>query len=137
MAINIILMVGIAMNNPEPFLPLTPLSLGILLALATEDRHGYAILKEIEQESGARLRPGTGTLYSALQRMTDEGLIEASSVQPEGSGDARRRYYSISPLGRDVAAAELNRLARLVELGVSKRLVGQAGHGTVAPEGPA
>jgi DNA-binding PadR family transcriptional regulator len=137
MSVNIIAMIGILMTNPNTFLPLTPLSLGILLALAQDDRHGYAILKEIERHGGTSVRPGTGTLYAALQRMTDEGLIEASAAQPDGSSDARRRYYSITSLGTDVAAAELHRLERLVELGTEKRLVSRAGPGTAVVEGPA
>lgn len=108
------------MPEPTSFLPLTPLSLAVLLALADEDRHGYAILKEIEQESEGRIRPGTGTLYAALQRMVDEGLIEETAA---GAGeDARRRYYGMTQLGREVARAELRRLARLIELAGEKKL---------------
>jgi DNA-binding PadR family transcriptional regulator len=107
----------------DDFLPLTPLSLGVLLALADEDRHGYGILKELERESAGRVRAGTGTLYAALQRMTDEGLIEASRAAGAADDDARRRYYAITTLGREVARAELRRMARMVELGTEKRLV--------------
>lgn len=109
------------MAEPLDFLPLTPLSLAVLLALADEDRHGYAILKEIERESEARIRPGTGTLYAALQRMVDEGLIEESDAAGPGE-DARRRYYALTQLGRDVARAELRRLARLIERAGEKKL---------------
>jgi len=137
MVANIIAIIGISMVDPADFLPLTPLSLGILLALAQEDRHGYAILKEIERDSGARVRPGTGTLYAALQRMTDEGLIEASALQPEDGGDARRRYYAITRLGKSVAGAELKRLSRLVALGVEKRLVSRVRTGSAGQEGSA
>jgi DNA-binding PadR family transcriptional regulator len=111
------------MPRPADFLPLTPLSLAILLALADQDRHGYAILKEIETANDARVRPGTGTLYAALQRMTDEALITYSTTLPAEGDDSRRLYYAITELGRAVAGAELERLARLVELGVEKRLV--------------
>ncbi len=108
-------------TNTEAFLPLTPLSLAVLLAVSDEDLHGYAILKEIERESDGRTRPGTGTLYAALQRMVDEGLLEESSAAPDE--DARRRYYGITMLGRDVARAEVRRLERLVHLAAEKRLV--------------
>jgi DNA-binding PadR family transcriptional regulator len=109
--------------KPESFLPLTSLSLAVLLALATEDLHGYAILKEVERESEGRIRPGTGTLYAALQRLTDEGLIaEAAVVAPDG--DPRRRYYGITTLGRAVARAEVRRLAQLIELAREKKLAG-------------
>lgn len=114
-------------NDAESFLPLTPLSLAVLLALADADRHGYAILKEIERESEGRIRPGTGTLYAALQRMLDEGLIEESFGMAE-EGDARRRYYAITVLGRQVARAEVGRLARLVDLAVGKRLGARLGY---------
>ncbi len=105
------------------FLPLTPLSLGILIALADEDRHGYAILKQIQENDPAGGRPGTGTLYAALQRMTDEGLIQSSTLAPAAGEDARRRYYAITALGRDVARAELQRLANLVAVGTDKHLL--------------
>jgi DNA-binding PadR family transcriptional regulator len=124
------------MPDSTAFLPLTPLSLGILLALAEEDLHGYAILKSIEQDGGVHIRPGTGTLYAALQRMMDEGLILSAESQEE-SGDSRRRYYAISPLGRVVAQAELKRLATLVELGIEKRLVATGRTGVRPSEGPA
>jgi DNA-binding PadR family transcriptional regulator len=109
-------------KHADTFLPLTPLSLAVLLALSDEDRHGYAILKEIERESEGRIRPGTGTLYAALQRMVDEELLKESGGAEPGE-DARRRYYGITSLGREVARAEVRRLARLVELAGEKRLV--------------
>ena len=102
-------------------LPLTPLSLAVLLALAGESRHGYALLKEVERQSEGRLQPGTGTLYAALQRMIEEGVIEEVR-RPRGE-DARRRYYALTSFGREVARAELRRLARLVESGVALDLV--------------
>lgn len=114
-------------NAAESFLPLTPLSLAVLLALADAERHGYAILKEIERESEGRIRPGTGTLYAALQRMMDEGLIEESGGVAD-EVDARRRYYGITALGRQVARAEVGRLARLVELAAGKRLGSRLGY---------
>lgn len=100
-------------HDTQRMLPLTPLSLGVLLALAQGPRHGYALLKELDRQSGGRLNPGTGTLYAALQRMIDEGLL-AEANRPTGE-DARRRYYEVTDLGRDVARAELVRLARLME----------------------
>ncbi len=114
-------------NAAESFLPLTPLSLAVLLALADAERHGYAILKEIERESEGRIRPGTGTLYAALQRMVDEGLIEESGGVSE-EVDARRRYYGITALGRQVARAEVRRLARLLDLAAGKRLGARLGY---------
>ena len=103
----------VQLYDPEQMLPLTPLSLGVLLALAQGPRHGYALLKELDRQSGGRLNPGTGTLYAALQRMIDERLL-VEAKRPAGE-DARRRYYEVTDLGRDVARAELARLARLME----------------------
>jgi DNA-binding PadR family transcriptional regulator len=108
------------MSDPDAWLPLTPLSLAILLGLAEEDRHGYALLKEIERESEGRIRPGTGTLYAALQRLCDGGLIEQRGTV--AGDDPRRRYYGITAPGREVARAELRRLRRVIELGSEKKL---------------
>ena len=116
------------MPDAEAFLPLTPLSLAVLLALSEADRHGYAILKEIERESEGRIRPGTGTLYAALQRMMDEGLIEEAVAAADDEVDARRRYYGITALGRQVARAEVARLARLVDLAAGNRLGARLGY---------
>ena len=107
--------------DPAGLLPLTPLSLAVLLALASEGRHGYALLKEIERASEGRLRPGTGTLYAALGRMINEGVIE-EVARPRGE-DARRRYYALTGFGREVLSAELRRLAGVIEVGVAMDLV--------------
>jgi DNA-binding PadR family transcriptional regulator len=108
-------------SRAESLLPLTPLSVAVLLALVEGERHGYAVVKAIERESGGRLRPGTGTLYAALGRMIEEGLI-AEVMGPAGE-DARRRYYGVTELGGEVLRAELRRLARMVEAGTSLDLV--------------
>src|SRR5688572_24666559 len=92
----------------------TPLSHAILLALADADRHGYGIIKEVERQSQGALRPGTGTLYTALQRLQDEGLIVDSPMRPGQDEDQRRKYYRITPAGRAAARAETLRLMRLV-----------------------
>jgi DNA-binding PadR family transcriptional regulator len=107
--------------EPADMLPLTPLSLGVLLALAEGPRHGYALLAELERQSDGRLKPGTGTLYAALQRMIDEGLLEEAK-RPAGE-DARRRYYEVTSFGRSVARAELKRLAGLMEAAGARRLL--------------
>ena len=101
----------------------TPLSHAILLALADQDRHGYAILKEIERQSEGRLRTGTGTLYAALQRLTDDGLIAEAPESAEPDDDPRRRYYRLTAEGRSEAAEETRRLARLVQVAGEKNLV--------------
>lgn len=111
-------------TDPSAFLPLTPLSFHILLALAHQHRHGYAIIKDVERRSGGIVRPGTGTLYAAIQRLLDDGLIEESDDRPDPEkDDARRRYYVLTRLGRRVARAEARRMDHLVALARQERLL--------------
>jgi DNA-binding PadR family transcriptional regulator len=91
------------------FLPLSPAILHILLALAAEDQHGYAIMQEISQHSAGQYKIGPGTLYDNLQKMMNQGLVEESHRAGRDE-DARRRYYRLTRLGRSVLAAEVNRL---------------------------
>jgi DNA-binding PadR family transcriptional regulator len=107
----------------ENLLPLTPLSHHILLVLADRDCHGYAIVHEVERQTGGALRPGTGTLYAALQRMLADGLIAMSARTPRADEDQRRRYYAITDFGREVARAEIRRLARVLEVAAETSLV--------------
>jgi DNA-binding PadR family transcriptional regulator len=104
----------------DPRLPLTPLSFQILVALADGRKHGYGIIKEIEEATGERLKSSTGTLYLAIQRLLQEGLLQMDPVE-EG---ARRRYYRLTRAGREVAIAEARRLASLLGVARGKRLVG-------------
>ncbi|MGH9323861.1 MAG: PadR family transcriptional regulator [Vicinamibacteria bacterium] len=99
-------------------LPLTPLSYQILVAMADRPRHGYGIIKEIEETTGETLKSSTGTLYLAIERLEQEGLIEE-----EPGPMSRRRYYRLTPLGRQVAAAETRRLATLIGVARVKKLV--------------
>ncbi len=111
-------------RQPHDLLPLTPLSFHILLALAAGDRHGYAIIKEMERKTGGAMRPGTGTLYAAIQRLLDDGLIRVSPERPDPEADdSRRKYYRLTAFGRNVAAAEARRLRRLVHLAAEADLV--------------
>ena len=114
-----------ARRDPTELLPLTPLSLAVLLALADGARHGYAILKELEGQAEPRVVTGAGTLYAALERMLGAGLVAESdgAAEEDGSGGPRRRYFAITPFGRDVARAELLRMAQLIAVGRAKRLV--------------
>jgi len=109
-------------TNPLSFLPLTPFAFQVLLALADDDRHGYAIIKEVEERSGGQVTLRTGTLYTLLQRLLDEQLIsevEAPSAAADKPEDSRRRYYSLSPLGDAVLRSEAQRLEALI--GVARR----------------
>jgi len=110
------------MPTAHDLLPLTPLSHAVLLALAEGELHGYAILQEVERLTDGAVRPGTGTLYAALQRMLSEGVIEDGERAPGPDEDQRRRYYRITGLGREVARAEARRLERVLEVAREKRL---------------
>jgi DNA-binding PadR family transcriptional regulator len=108
---------------PDDLPPLTPAVFHILLALADQDRHGYAIMAEVESATGGRLRMGPGTLYGSIKRMIAGKLIEESDVRPaQNLDDERRRYYRLTPFGRKVAAAESRRVARLAAVARSKGL---------------
>ena len=109
------------MKTPEELLPLTPAVFHILLALADEARHGYAIMSEVEAATGGQLRMGPGTLYGSIKRMIAAGLIEESDERP-ASDDERRRYYRLTPFGRKVAAAESLRVTKLASMARSKGL---------------
>jgi DNA-binding PadR family transcriptional regulator len=102
-------------------LPLTPLSFEILLALLDGDRHGYAILQALESRLSQTLPMRTGTLYRALSRLMDEGLIEPSGASD--ADDERRRYYRITARGRKTARAEAERLADQVAAARAHRLL--------------
>ena len=108
----------------ERHLPLTDLALNILMALGSGPLHGYGIIKDIEERSRVESGLRSGTLYTALQRLADEGLIASVAAPPgEEGGDARRKYFGLTPLGREVAALELRRLRSLVHEGVSRKLL--------------
>ncbi|MDI7277964.1 MAG: PadR family transcriptional regulator [Anaerolineae bacterium] len=108
----------------ESLLPLTPAAFHILLALADEERHGYAIMKEVAAQTEGRMRMGPGTLYGSIKRMLAAGLIAESDERPDPElDDERRRYYRLTSLGRRVAAAEAQRLADLVRVAQTKRVV--------------
>jgi DNA-binding PadR family transcriptional regulator len=113
--------------SPDPLeqLPLTPAVFHILLALADQDRHGYAIILDIGERTGGAMRLGTGTLYTAISRLLDQGLIEESDERPAAEeDDERRRYYRLTPFGRDVANAEARRLAALLKMARSRGITG-------------
>ena len=101
--------------------PLTPAVFHILLALAGGKRHGYAISKEVLRQTDGRMRMGPGTLYGTLQRLLDQGWVEA--VDGPESADERRRYYQLTPLGLAVARAEAERLAGQLSTARARRLL--------------
>jgi DNA-binding PadR family transcriptional regulator len=102
-------------GDPEGELPLTPVTLNILLALADEERHGYGIMLEVSDRTGGRMRMGPGTLYSSIKRLVEGRLIEESEERPAPeSDDERRRYYRLTDFGGRVLAAEVGRLESAV-----------------------
>lgn len=95
----------------ESFLPLTPVVFEILVSLASEDRHGYSILSDVRERTGEPFLPGT--LYRAMARLLDSGLVAELDERPDPElDDERRRYYHLTALGRAVAGAESLRLER-------------------------
>jgi DNA-binding PadR family transcriptional regulator len=109
--------------DPADFLPLTPAIAHILLALADQDRHGYAIMQEVQRITSGVVRMGPGTLYGTLKRAIAAGLLEEADERPDPEmDDERRRYYRATPLGRAVLAAETTRMADLVSAARAKRV---------------
>ena len=103
-------------ENLDKFLPLSPATLHILLSLAGEELHGYAIMQEVQRQSEGKYKLGPGTLYDNLQKMIERGLVEELGQRP-GDEDPRRRYYRLSTLGRGVLTAEISRLGDVVREG--------------------
>ena len=104
------------MNNPDSLLPLPPAVFHILIALADRDRHGYSIMQDVAARTGGKVQLSAGTLYSAIRRMLEQGLIEELAESPDPSStDERRRYYRLTRFGKRVAAAEVGRLNALVQ----------------------
>jgi DNA-binding PadR family transcriptional regulator len=116
------------------FLPLSPQVFQVLLSLHDTPRHGYSIIQDIRLRTVDEMRLTASTLYDALARLVDQALIEEVAPPPpqaqrEGPGeptrhDTRRRYYALTTLGRDVAAAEARRLERLIAMARDKHLLG-------------
>jgi DNA-binding PadR family transcriptional regulator len=108
----------------DSYLPLTPATFHILLALADEDRHGYAIMQRVAAETDGTIQLGPGTLYGAIKKLLLDGLIEEADERPDPIlDDARRRYYRLTKRGARVATAEAARLAAIVKLARRKKLL--------------
>ena len=113
-------------NDPASQLPLTPVVLHMLLALAGErqGKHGYALAREVEEVSDGQIRMGPGTLYGSIQRMIDASLIEESARRVPEDED-RRRYYRLTPFGRRVLELEIARLNAVMRVARAKNLIPQ------------
>ena len=117
-----------AAKEPGDMLPLTALWYSILLALADEPRHGYGMIKEIEARTGGKMSPGTGTVYLALQRLKEDGLVVESkkatkAAQRSHPDKRRRRWYELTKLGRETLAAETMRMSVQVGIALEKGVV--------------
>src|SRR5664279_5046229 len=99
---------------PESRAPLTAAMFNVLIALADGEKHGYAILKELEEHTGGEVHLSTGTLYGIIKRLFAEGLVVESRHRPVEDDDQRRRYYRLSEQGRQVAIAEATRMEKLL-----------------------
>ena len=114
-------------RNPELYGPLTPAMFHVLLALAGEDLHGYAILKEVELRTGGKVRLSTGTLYGIIKRLLADGLIAELRARPaEREDDERRKYYRLTSLGRQLAAAEAERMDEVLAVARARHLLKRA-----------
>lgn len=109
--------------RPERLLPLTVPVFQILLSLTDQDLHGYAIIQDIRERTSGEVNLTASTLYAAIARLLDSGLLEELDTRPgPEDDDPRRRYYAITSHGRDVARLEMGRLQRLLESARQKRL---------------
>ena len=110
--------------DPRSLLPLTPIVFQVLLALSDGDRHGYGIIREVDQRTDGLIVLRTGTLYTVLKRLLELNLVEESDSRPAPEqDDERRRYYRVTPFGRAVMAAEARRLEGVVALARDKRVL--------------
>jgi DNA-binding PadR family transcriptional regulator len=110
-------------EDAGPVPALSDLAFHILLALGDGPAHGYAIGKDVEEQSGGRLDPTTGALYQALRRLTESGLI--APAEGRGTADARRNYFALTRQGRRAAAGEAKRLDALVRAARQRKLYPQ------------
>jgi len=111
-------------TNPEAdaYLPLTPSAFHVLLAVADGEKHGYAILKEVEDRTAGKVVLSAGTLYAIIKRLLNDGLLEEIDERPD-EDDERRRYYRLTDFGRQVALAEGRRMEEVLTAARTKRLI--------------
>lgn len=113
--------------SPDDFLPLKPHWFHVMLSLANQEQHGYGIMQEVLERTDGKVRLWPATLYGTLKRLIDEGLLEESSERPDPPlDDSRRRYYRLTKLGKQVLAAESERLEDLVKVIRAKRRLVEA-----------
>ncbi len=109
--------------EPDDFLPLPRDTFDVLVSLADRDRHGYAILQDIAERTGGRIRLSPSTLYAVIKRLLESELIEELSERPDPAhDDERRRYYRLTTPGAQVLRAETSRLSQLVDAARAKKV---------------
>jgi len=113
-------------TEPGEIAPLTPAVFYVLLALADGERHGYAIMQEVAENTGGQIKMGPGTLYGTIKRLLEARMIEESDERPDPDlDDERRRYYRLTGLGQRAVKAEALRYAAMAEVARRKRLIGK------------
>ena len=111
-------------RKPDELLPLTSGMFHVLIALADGEKHGYAIIKEVARRTDGAIRLSAGTLYTLIRRFVQEGVIAESAERPDPAlDDERRRYYRLTPFGRDVAKAEAARMESTLSMARAKNLI--------------
>lgn len=111
-------------TDPDSLLPLSPAVFHILLALADGERHGYGIMQEVKYRTEGQVKLAPGTLYGAIKRLLEKGVIEEGDERPDPElNDERRRYYRLTEFGQRVLQAEVSRLAQMVRQAQAKQLL--------------
>jgi DNA-binding PadR family transcriptional regulator len=110
--------------SPESQLPLKPVELLVLTMLSAGERHGYGIRQDIIDHTRGAIALEAGNLYRIIRRLEADGVLEESGHRPASdSDDERRRYYRLTPFGKRVLAAELERVRAIVKLGEARRII--------------
>ena len=115
------------MPSASDFIPLNPRDYLVLFSLTAQERHGYGIVKEVENHSAGSVRMDPSNLYRSLKRLINNGLVEESEPRSDENSDERRRFYSLTSLGRDVVSAEAHRLSRLTDAARARDLIPEPG----------
>jgi len=113
----------VSRHDPIALTPLKPVEVLVLTMLSAGQRHGYGIRQDIIEHTGGAIALEAGNLYRTIRRLEADGLLDESTVGAHASDDERRRYYRLTPFGRQVLAAELERLRALVRLGEERRVI--------------
>jgi DNA-binding PadR family transcriptional regulator len=113
-------------QNVQGMLPLSHVSYHVLLAIADNPLHGYGIIKEVANRTDGRIDLEAGTLYAAIKRLGDDGLLDEAKPPKSGNTDSRRRYYRLTAFGRRVLKAESQRLVSLIDLAREKKILPDA-----------